>query len=440
MRARLLQGGVVALAIGASACQSTEDISANDKTKEDPGCNCILVNRDNPVLREDVALTDFPYAEAAKRLADSNWAYKAFDTTLKVTGATAFDWALLGHDSFSPSEATGQDVLHSWPTSNGSWTPTSDPANMPWEVHGARFGYGISTVTARKLRADSFAILASNVTRFTLDPKVIVVPIQAVLVLPDYGAADLESLMKAAFGSTQQDLLWDDRWRAKRQRFSSGGKLTEVQGQWTHRTYDTYGGDDVLRRQTDTFILPDDVFGQCNIQFRLVSYSELRVDKELFELRRLDGRTWKPICDKEYGIRYRLKQIEAKANSLPNVRGNLPRVIFNYTVQPTACNEIEPQVDVACDPGEEASCSSAGYAIVGLENVGAVPVGRSLVLAHELGHVLSIEHQSDGGCKTEKSLMCRNVGWLAPHISSGCDEARQWATKYRDRYLNQEEP
>jgi hypothetical protein len=310
---------------------------------------------------------------------------------------------------------------------------------MPWEVHGARFGYGISTVTATKLRADSFATLASNATRFTLDPVVLVVPIQAILVLPDYGAADLEALMKATFGKAQQELLWDDRWRAKRQRFSSGGKLTEVQGQWTHRTYDT-GDGEVQLRQTELSTMPDDLFEQCNIQFRLVSYSELRVDKELFELRRLDGRTWKPICDKEYGIRYRLKQLEAKANALPDVRSDLPRVIFNYTVQPSACAALEPSVDVACDPGTEASCSSAGYAIIGLENLSAVSVNRSLVLGHELGHVLSLEHRSDEECKTEKSLMCRHVGGLFREIASGCEEAREWATKYRDRYLSQEEP
>jgi hypothetical protein len=102
----------VALAIGASACQSTEDISANDQTDEDPSCNCILVNRDNPVLREDVALTDFPYTESAKRVADSKWAYKAFDTTLNVAGATGLDWALLGHDWFlhrAPERGPVQD-------------------------------------------------------------------------------------------------------------------------------------------------------------------------------------------------------------------------------------------------------------------------------------------------------------------------------------------
>ena len=174
------RGGVVALALGASACQTNENVAANGNADEDPICDCIVVDRDNPVLSEDVLLTNTPFGEQAKRLNDTKWGYTSFDTTLSVAGATGFDLYFNGHDSFSPSEKTGQGLLDSWPTSNGAWIPSSQqPASMPWEVHGVRVGQLISTVTASKLRADWKATLASNATRLQLHPDVIVVPIQA---------------------------------------------------------------------------------------------------------------------------------------------------------------------------------------------------------------------------------------------------------------------
>ena len=421
----------MALALGASACQTNENVAANGNADEDPICDCIVVDRDNPVLSEDVLLTNTPFGEQAKRLNDTKWGYTSFDTTLSVAGATGFDLYFNGHDSFSPSEKTGQGLLDSWPTSNGAWIPSSQqPASMPWEVHGVRVGQLISTVTASKLRADWKATLASNATRLQLHPDVIVVPIQAILVLPKYGAASLEAVMKATFGTPRQDLLWDDRWRAKRQRVTSGGLLKQVQGQWAHRTTQFKG-----RRWADPFTLPDDIFNECNIQFRLVSFNELRVEKERFELKRLDGRAEKLLCDLAYEIRPRLNSLDASAKALPGVRGDLPRVIFNWTVQPTACNQLTPVVDVACDP-EDSGCSDAGFLVVGLENLDVV--NRDLVLSHELGHVLSMSHRPKSECSTEKWLMCDTVGKLAPKIDFDleCDEARAWALKYRDAYLS----
>ncbi len=187
------------------------------------------------------------------------------------------------------------------------------------------------------------------------------------------------------------------------------------------------------RRWADPFTLPDDIFNECNIQFRLVSFNELPVDKERFELKRLDGRAEKLLCDLAYEIRPRLNSLDASAKALPGVRGDLPRVIFNWTVQPTACNQLTPVVDVACDP-EDSGCSDAGFVVVGLENLGGV--NADLVLSHELGHVLSMSHRTKSECSAEKLLMCETVGGLAPKIKFECDEARAWALKYRDAYLS----
>ena len=128
--------------------------------------------------------------------------------------------------------------------------------------------------------------------------------------------------------------------------------------------------------------------------------------------------------------------LDAAASALPGVRTDLPRVLFNWTVQPVACAWPEPVVDVACDP-EDSGCSDAGFVVVGLENLGVV--NRDLVLAHELGHVLSMAHRPDAECVQSDSLMCGHVGSLEANLAdkvTECAEARSWALKYRDAYFN----
>lgn len=435
MQARTLQGGVaLAFVMVACGCQPSETVAADNQTDENPSCNCIEVQHDNPVLTEDVLLVEQPFAESAKRVDSAKWAYTSFDTEVNVTGAPLLYVIAAGNDALSPSSSTGQQLLHTWPTSDGQWTPGPDPVQMPWELHGARFGYFTSTVRVSKVRANSSTVLASNVTRFRVASNVLIVPIQAILILPEYPKPEYEAIMRATFGAEEQGVLWDDRWRAERQRFTRpGGILNQIQAQWTHRS--TLQTGQTARRAGSTFLLPDDIFDVCGIQFRLVSFHELRVSKELFELYRPDGRAEVPICDKFPGIQNRMFQLDKKAVDLPGVRSDLPRVIFNWTVQPAVCNDIEPLVDVACDP-EDSGCSEAGFVVVGLENL---KTRKHLVLAHELGHILSLGHRSDASCAADDFLMCGKVGSLSPELqdkASECAEAREWALQYRDAYLD----
>lgn len=418
------------LLVAVSGCQSSEVVAADNQTDENPSCSCIEVQHDNPVLTEDVLLAQQPFGESAARLDGVKWTYDAFDTEVNIAGAPLVYVLATGNDAFSPSNSTGQQLLHTWPTSDGEWLPGGEPVLMPWELHGARFGYFTSTVTVSKIRANSTIALASDATRFRVAPNVLIVPIQAILVLPDYPKPDYEAIMRVTFGAEEQGVVWDDRWRAERQRFTGpGGVLSQVQGKWTRKSGSG------PRRTSDIFTLPDDVFDTCGIQFRLVSFHELRVSKELFELYRLSGRAEVPICDKFPGIQNRMFELDARARDVPGVRGDLPRVIFNWTVQPSVCNDLEPLVDVACDP-ENSGCGDAGFVVVGLENLG---LQKHLVLSHELGHVLSLAHRSKSACTPDEFLMCGTVGSLSPEFedeAAECAEARAWALTYRDAFLN----
>lgn len=266
------------------------------------------MQRDNPVLTEDVLLTQQPFGESAERVGDSKWVYTAFDTEVRVSGTSLLYIVATGHNAFSPSATTGGEFLHTWPAAAGTWTPSSLPVQMPWELHGARFGYWTSTVTVSKVLADSSTVPSSNIARIRVDPGVLIVPIQAVLVLPNYPSPDLEAVMQQ-FDERSQGVLWDDRWRAKRQRTSHpGGLLSQVAGQWTYRSEVTrvIEPDDRKLNGISGLTMPDEVFDLCKIQFRLVSFHELRVDKELFELIREDGPDEHFLCDPAFEIRPRM--------------------------------------------------------------------------------------------------------------------------------------
>lgn len=208
MRARALQGGACAFVLVACGCQPSETVAADNQTDENPSCDCIEVQHDNPVLTEDVLLVEQPFGESATRADGEQWAYTSFDTEVDVSGAPLLYIVAAGNDAFSPSSSTGQQLLHTWPTSDGQWTPAPNPVQMPWELHGSRFGYFTSAVRVSKVRANSATVLASNATRFRVASNVLIVPIQAILVLPEYPKPEYEAIMRATFGAEEQGVLW----------------------------------------------------------------------------------------------------------------------------------------------------------------------------------------------------------------------------------------
>ena len=187
------------------------------------------------------------------------------------------------------------------------------------------------------------------------------------------------------------------------------------------------------RRWADPFTLPDDIFNECNIQFRLVSFNELPVDKERFELKRLDGRAEKLLCDLAYEIRPRLNSLDASAKALPGVRGDLPRVDLQLDC---AAHRVQP-----ADPCRGRRLRPRGLGLLGRGVCGGGsgeprrgkrglgPLARARARAVH-------EPPAKSECSAEKLLMCDTVGGLAPKIKFECDEARAWALKYRDAYLS----
>jgi hypothetical protein len=378
-------------------------------------------------------LTKTPFGESAKRIGDDKWSFDAFDLNVDISSATG---------AFSRNEQTTGQFLHFWPSVAGAFQPASSPTGaaqgMPWELHGVRVGYSTpSAVRAYKERADHSQTLTANETRFALHSDVIVVPIQVVVVRPNYDAPAIDSIMDL-FRREVQDVIWDDRWKAQRQVVNHpGGLLAQVQGKWllgtrAVRIDEQY--DKVISfsaERTTSIVLPDGVYDQCQIQFRLVRYQELELRKELVEFvySNPDGST-ELVCN-ENARRFRYKEILGEALAAnPRLDPALPIVVFNYAIQaPYGCST--PVADSSCPPGV---CLTGGSVFYGYLNV-QKESNRDLILAHELGHVLDLDDETCSS-RTGKELMCGATPLLTAEIPlHHCPTARAQARKYLDHYV-----
>lgn len=120
-----------------------------------------------------------------------------------------------------------------------------------------------------------------------------------------------------------QDVIWDDRWKAQRQIVNhSGGYLAQVQGKWLLKTTPVRTGEataqySFAQEDLTKLTLPDHVFEQCNIQFRLVRHQELELDREHVEFLGSypDGSVYKVCNDYERKLRYECAAMKAHATT-----------------------------------------------------------------------------------------------------------------------------
>lgn len=241
-----------------------------------------------------------------------------------------------------------------------------------------------------------------------------------------------------------QDVIWDDRWKAQRQIVNhSGGYLAQVQGKWLLKTTPVRTGEataqySFAQEDLTKLTLPDHVFEQCNIQFRLVRHQELELDREHVEFLGSypDGSVYKVCNDYERKLRY-LHILDKALDADSRFDEKLPIVVFNYASQAAGCSP--KSADSACPPGV---CLSAGAVFYGYINANGEK-NADLILSHELGHVLDLDDEdcSQRSAAKPKELMCGTVGGLSTFIpNSKCAAARAQAKKYMDHYAGVRSP
>jgi hypothetical protein len=364
--------------------------------RPNPRCEgCFLSDRDNPLLQGTIQLqitgdSGHTFPEAAERLPQGLiYTFVRLDASLGGNGAVG---------------ATPLDLIPV-PRLMGKWETGDDQrtTTLPWEIHGTELGYGLSHVSVGRRSAQNASSSApQSPIQVELSPNVMLVPIQVVRVIPESPSAPFAASL-AKFTKAAQKRFWDLRWSFDTFRVSEPGIPNKA-------------SEHTLDRTELPFDVPDDVWAQCGIQFRMITCPgstegcpDLRVSDP--------GRVATTSCTLGHSLETSANWSDAER--LPGVRADLPIVTFNWRVAEDGC--------------VTAAIAKRGRAAIGF---GVANSTSSLVVAHELGHVLGLDDFSN--CRGEgRHLMCNEPGADAPLIRrEDCATARRVAADFVKRQWN----
>lgn len=316
---------------------------------------------------------------------------------------------------------------------------------------------GTSAVHVRVEKYEGFSPAPFGDVAVRLDPEVIVVPVHVVYVVPhpqtptatpsQHGFLDsaIGSLAKVGVsaslaggalttsgGHDFADLLLDATSNNDYQSASApGGLPTHEQAtfEWhpilqedapippyeARALLAPYGGNG-----RPPWVLPDSLWAQCGIQFRVASVS--RVVETDPSLLYLDPSAHTQYCGNSFLNDARIKDALEKWRSAAGIDPSLPGVELVFT----------PRIDAP--NSDNLSCSRLGVANPGFAMVALNPRGflNSTTVAHELGHTLGLDDYSESSsapqdrCHHEPStsnLMCTDAAHTGHHIS-GCESWR----------------
>lgn len=328
-----------------------------------------------------------------------NWYY--FELHLKHTCSTTGTSCIPISGNRSVS---GDGTMHLWPSVAGEWFGEQI---VPIEHHGIRLGAETSTVEVTKYRDGSETPVTSAPVEVRLDPSVIVVPVNVIHVIPA-AAIDAASNAKAEEYADPAiyRALFDDGWSMNLETASSPSHHPEyLAGAWYNRSKDNTA---LTQRRLDypyEVVLPDDVFAQCGVQFRLQSVTFVyENDPTVINTTACSSRSF----------------IEGQT-----IRGYLGKWIKAATIDPganvvygttsaRALNAVfAPWISAKdCNVASVGDSGRIGFGYV-QNNLSANY--KSLTLSHELGHALDLDDFTFSGA--DNHLMFSGGG---PAHISGC--------------------
>jgi hypothetical protein len=335
------------------------------------------------------------------------WAYENFNLVVRATGDDT-----LGARTIN---VPGTELI----TQPAMMSIFDPPATMPFTARGLQLGYATSTVTTVHEQIDNTPRTPDSV-RAQLDPTVMLVPIQIVKVVPPATATFVDELKNITVA--ERNRLFDDR--VPIDIFSVSHPDGEVNVFRDFQVASTNAG-----ARTLSFTEPDLVWAQCGIQFRVVSCggaddpgAEQCPDLNVTTGINVSGNGVQCNISPEARLLPDFNSCGCEdiiahhnrddARMLPGVRADLPLVLLTGRVANPQCG-LATIVDLA----------ETGVAYMGVFNQ---DFDTKLVLAHELGHVLGLNHDD-----SQPNVMNSFTAQAAPLIpQSLCQAARTQAAVY----------
>ncbi|MBI4705619.1 MAG: hypothetical protein HY744_31385 [Deltaproteobacteria bacterium] len=356
------------------------------------------VGWDNPVV---VGAADLVQQQYVLREPDRA-VYKWFDLDAAVDGFT------------NDLQPEAQYLLFTWPEKEGY--TTSVQGAFTWEAHGVRLVPGSQSTSVQAIRDQWYdgEFPYQGAGQFKLDPATSLVPLHVVVLHPTGPGANVP---EDWLTEQEVDLLFDDRWHGDKTENTNPDiaypDWAEVL--WDYKTDCTQSW---CKTHKQGPIRPDRIWDQCGIQFRKVSFHQCGVPMDVFY-------NQKDVPGLGCNAFDQMGKIKTALDSCPGAPpwdAPIGVIVFTgYVVNIAALG------DVHCEPEPPAAYDVAsGNVFVNKQVLDADYF--KYVIAHELGHMLSLNDVGTITLCEPSQLMCAGVGQMTKDIPD-CSKPRTAAEK-----------
>jgi hypothetical protein len=366
-------------------------VGATPSNDSCPGC--VISTRDNPKVEIDGSLSSSPGPDPSEPILAEYTARNASGVAFKNV---KFDLYVKGDDA---KGAMSMNELRPLPRSIGSWQGNVGipSVTVPFDIDGIELGYAKSEVKFHHENGTGGSTLQmASPLSAELAQNVLLVPIQSFRIIP---ASSTSSYYRVTNNKTEYiKELFD--FRPPLDTFR--GMHPGVPNSFIQQTF--------VGNTLANWKKPDDIWAQCNIQFRMIGCGNegfdcpdlvVAEDKYVSALSCRIG---------SIGDHPEVRENFNSVNSLRGARSDVPKIIFMDSVS-----------------NLNSGCESIGATRIGAAAVAYQGLYAEFLVAHELGHLLGVD--DDFKCNRDaEHLMCSDDRSQTSRIRpQDCVKARQTA-------------